>query len=198
MLPERYNNMSIRKGDYKLVGHTNFDASIEEFELYNLKQDPDESDNLVEVSPEIAKALKADLDNWFEEQVIKNRNPRKVYLGLNPEKEDTLLLTRNELKGPPEIWTRDVQYGYWDVKVEKAGYYDVLCQFHETATKAGRLIVKQHPIQYAQPNEDPDVSSLVIRRVYLNVDQGPLEVYYKTGWNEIMIPFTVKVWKSDK
>jgi arylsulfatase len=38
--PEMYNNVALQKGDYKLVGKTDFDASIHQFELYHLKEDP--------------------------------------------------------------------------------------------------------------------------------------------------------------
>jgi arylsulfatase len=34
--PELYNNMALQKGEYKLVAHADFNADINEFELYNL------------------------------------------------------------------------------------------------------------------------------------------------------------------
>ena len=38
--PELYNNISIQKGDYKLVGHTSYDSDIQSFELYDIINDP--------------------------------------------------------------------------------------------------------------------------------------------------------------
>ena len=51
---------AIRKGDWRLL--QNFETN--EFELYNLKQDISESQNLIDAEPEIAKKLKKDLQEW--------------------------------------------------------------------------------------------------------------------------------------
>lgn len=198
MYPERYRNMSVRKGKYKLISHANYEADIDEFELYNTIADPSESTNLIAKEPELASQLKKELDAWFEKEVIINGNPKKVYIALNPDKEDSLILTRNEMKGPPEIWNNDFQYGYWDVDVQKSSDYDITFYFESKAKKKGQLIVKQHPLQYSKFNMDNNATNLKISNVKLNEGKGMLEVYYKTGWNETMIPFIVKIIEHTK
>ena len=60
---------SIRKGDWKLI--ENFGKSLffynGAFELYNLAEDPDESENLINSNLEKAAELYADLQNWRTE-----------------------------------------------------------------------------------------------------------------------------------
>ena len=43
-----------------------FDSLTQEWELYNLIDDPSEQDNLVERQPELAERMKAELSTWSE------------------------------------------------------------------------------------------------------------------------------------
>ncbi|MCB0688153.1 MAG: sulfatase [Saprospiraceae bacterium] len=54
---------AIRHGDWKLI----YFYDTGESELYNLKDDVGESNNLVNTNPEKSKELKAQLDRWLEE-----------------------------------------------------------------------------------------------------------------------------------
>jgi len=54
---ELYNNIALRKGSYKLVGKTNYNASIKDFELFNLDKDPYEQNNVISENITIAKNL---------------------------------------------------------------------------------------------------------------------------------------------
>ncbi len=60
---------AIRKGDWKLI--ENFDQSLYfksgGFELYNLKDDPKEASNLIDINPAKAAELYADLQSWRTE-----------------------------------------------------------------------------------------------------------------------------------
>jgi arylsulfatase len=51
---------AVRKGDWKLVTHGK-DAP---WELYNLKSDPSETQNLIKQNPEIARDLELEFQNW--------------------------------------------------------------------------------------------------------------------------------------
>ena len=53
---------AIRSGDYKLIRFYDDDSS----ELYNLKSDIGETQNLAEQMPEKAAQLRADLDEWLQ------------------------------------------------------------------------------------------------------------------------------------
>ena len=57
------NCSTIREGDFKLIDY--YDKK--EMELYDLKNDPYETTNLVEERPDLAKQLHAKLIKWKEE-----------------------------------------------------------------------------------------------------------------------------------
>jgi arylsulfatase A-like enzyme len=52
---------AVRYGDYKYIW-----ASDGRHELYNLLEDPQESDNLIQAQPEKAEEMQGQLDNWLE------------------------------------------------------------------------------------------------------------------------------------
>ena len=94
--PEKYNNVALQRGNYKLVGKTDFDAEIEDFELYNLKDDPFEKINLVAQNKEKATALKTELDALITELSTAPNlvNPPRIAVG-TPH-ENPVYLNRND------------------------------------------------------------------------------------------------------
>jgi len=68
--PEQYNSMAIQKSGYKLVRQADYNASIEDFELYNLKEDPYEQHNIVSKNKELSKSLKNELDTVYQELIL--------------------------------------------------------------------------------------------------------------------------------
>jgi lipoteichoic acid synthase len=54
----------VREGAYKLL----FNATLNEFELYNIEKDPFEEKNLYNANDEIAKSLKGKLSGWVKYQ----------------------------------------------------------------------------------------------------------------------------------
>ena len=57
---ELYGNRAIRQGDWKLV----WGASEKKWELYNLKTDRSESNDLASAHPERVKAMVRDWEDW--------------------------------------------------------------------------------------------------------------------------------------
>ena len=65
--PELYNNMAIQKAGYKLVGKTDYNAAIEDFEFFQLTKDPYEQQNVLKENKELAIDLKKELDKIYGE-----------------------------------------------------------------------------------------------------------------------------------
>ena len=61
---EHVGNRAIRRGNWKLVASARFTPS--EWELYNLKEDRTETNNLVDKKPEKARTLDRDWNHWAE------------------------------------------------------------------------------------------------------------------------------------
>jgi arylsulfatase len=63
---EHEGNRAVRQGDWKLVAlHKN------EWELYNLRTDPLEKNNLIKQEPEIASDLLSEYERWSREHGVR-------------------------------------------------------------------------------------------------------------------------------
>ena len=94
--PELYNNMALQKGPFKLVAHTDFDSGIEEFNLFNIQNDPYEQQNIVAENNEEATLLKKEIDGWYNE-LIQSPNlvaPQPISIG--SKYENPVFLNRND------------------------------------------------------------------------------------------------------
>lgn len=193
--PELYDNIAIRWGDYKLIGHAESDADIGEFELYNIAEDPFETSNLVHKEEEKALTLKKQLDDWYRQTVIEEGNPKPQGAVINPEFENPLVLNRNDAKGTPEQWTRDAVFSYWDVEFEEAGNYDITFNFHHKPEKPGKVVIKMAPLQYSKFNSDTSIQEITLRNCYFSKGRGNLEVYYRQDFNSVISPLSVTISK---
>ncbi|MEM9020835.1 MAG: arylsulfatase [Planctomycetota bacterium] len=117
--PNRYNNFMIRRGDWKLLNATrpwgNQDEKDPTFELYNLSQDPGESNNLASDRPEKLAELRAAYDAWFDDMTAdfaRRRFPQLIVI--DPTRENPAMLTRQDWDGSA-----------WPLRVDKPGRYDI-------------------------------------------------------------------------
>ncbi|MDH5400699.1 MAG: arylsulfatase, partial [Cyclobacteriaceae bacterium] len=60
-----YHNIAVRSGNYKLVGHTDAGSAVDEFELFNLADDPGEMTNIVGNETKKATELIGIFDDWY-------------------------------------------------------------------------------------------------------------------------------------
>lgn len=194
--PELYANIAIRLGNYKLVGHAESSASIGEFELYNLAEDPFETTNLVAEEKEKALSLKKQLDAWHHQIVMVEGNPKTQGAVINPAFENPVVLNRNDAKGTPEQWTRDGVYSYWDVEFEEEGAYDITFSFHHAPERAGRVVIKFAPIQYSKSNSDTTIREITLPACYFKKGKGMLEAYYRQDFNSVISPLSLTISKT--
>ena len=195
--PELYANIAIRQGDYKLIAHAESNAGIDEFELYNIKEDPFETTNIVGEAQEKALLLKKQLDAWHHQIVIEEGNPLTQGAVINPDFENPVVFNRNDAKGTPEQWTRDAVYSYWDVEFEVEGYYDVTFTFHHPPERAGRVVIKMAPIQYSKINNDTSLMEITLPSCYFKKGKGMLEAYYRQDFNSVISPLSLTISKTE-
>ncbi len=62
------------KGDWKLIW-TPFAPPDQEYALYNMKQDPEERENIAEKYPREVSELRADLDEWMKRSTRTGESP---------------------------------------------------------------------------------------------------------------------------
>ncbi len=139
--PELYNNISLHKGIYKLIGKTSYNAPIEDFELYNIKKDPNETRNIVIANKSIALSLKREMDSFYN-ILIKSKNivnPPRILIGT--KFENPTILNRNDASGQRGIWAQNEIYGYWKVKIME-GKYNFKFKFTDPKLSSGKMLLE--------------------------------------------------------
>ncbi|MEM7143525.1 MAG: arylsulfatase [Verrucomicrobiota bacterium] len=116
-----YHHFMIRQGDWKLLhasgfGNENFEGDPQ-FELYNLKNDPTEQNNVASENPEVLARLKKAYDIWYAD--VSSTRPDNYAPPLpivGTKHENPTALTRQDWHGT--TWQEDSQ-GHWTVDVAK-------------------------------------------------------------------------------
>lgn len=192
--PELYKNMALLKADYKLVGQTDYNSSIEDFELYNIKNDPYEQRNIILENKSIANDLKKELDNIYMELITSEnlRNPPLIMIG--SDKENPLILNRNDADGQRGIWNKEEIYGKWNVSIAE-GIYNFKFKFIKPITANGRMFLETNTIINQMRNE-VDTDIIEMNNIRLPQMDGELIPFYSIK-NKRIFPFWVEIEKID-
>ena len=192
--PELYNSMAIQKAEYKLVGQTNYNASIEDFELYHLKNDPEELHNIVKENKAIALKLKAELDLIYQDLIRSKNliNPPKIIVG--SKKENPLTLNRNDADGSRGLWDQEAIFGKWNVNILK-GRYNFRFKFINPIAANGDMYLETNTI-INQMKNDQHTDVIEMKNVSLPEINGELIPYYLTK-GKMILPFSVEIEKLD-
>lgn len=192
----KYRNMAALKGNYKLVGNTDSNSEIENFELYNISADPQENNNIISDKIDLAKELKEGMDKWYEE-IISEKNNRQVFPAfIGTAYENPVILNRNDAKGSPPAWTQDDQLGYWEVKAEEDGVYDILFHFVKAIHEPGSVHLKMYPYNFVEEN-NVAIDEWTIKNVKINKGNYRVEPYYQTRSGKYFFPFYVSIKRID-
>tara|TARA_R110002096_G_scaffold42144_19_gene113798 strand:- start:484 stop:2235 length:1752 start_codon:yes stop_codon:yes gene_type:complete len=130
--PQRYHHFAAidPQGEWKLLHRSKISSHQFEgepvFELYNLRDDIGETNDLSAEKPDLVAQLKAEYDAWFDD-VCNTRSPN---FGMTPivigsDKQPTVVLTPQDkrIEGPDSQgwWTG----GHWTVDLARKGSYTV-------------------------------------------------------------------------
>ncbi len=195
--PQRYTNMAVHRGPYKLVGLTEHGEPDDHLRLFNLEDDPYELNNLSGDQPEIRDALKQEIDSWYED-IIQSPNlldPPRMILG--SVEENPVILGRNDWKGPKAThWSSSDAFGYWDVDVKDSGPYDVRLVYRDPFPHEGKAFIRVGVRQYWITNQDTSISEITIPAVHFDPGEQILEGWYNSR-GEIFTPIYIEVFKKD-
>tara|TARA_B100000900_G_scaffold190046_1_gene160973 strand:- start:177 stop:1922 length:1746 start_codon:yes stop_codon:yes gene_type:complete len=195
-LPEKYNNIALQRGQYKLVGKKDFDAKVEDFELYNLQEDPFEKKNLVAQNEEKAIFLRTEMDALISEfsSAPNLVNPPRIAVG-TPH-ENPVYLNRNDAGGQRGVWNQEQVFSYWKVDLQK-GVYNLKFKFikplkggGEMFLELGQRILKKH---------NPLAESDLLEWKGISLPQGPLDFtpFYSKEWRSRYFPLWVEIERVD-
>ncbi len=138
-VPERFRACAVRTAHYKLVqpkgqnGQKTFDP---QWELYDVASDPGETHNVIDAHPDVAEALKAAYEKWFDD-VSSTRGYPRARIIVGTSHENPVMLTRQDWRGPLANWS-EKGLGNWQIEVATAGKYDVAV--HRPASDETRTV----------------------------------------------------------
>ncbi len=192
--PEKYNNIGWRRGDFKLVGHTDYDAPISSFELYDISEDPFELNNLVEKKPSLARQYKDELDSMYH--VLTSAHnlmdpPRSV---IGNAAENPSVLNRNDAAGERGIWAHEDVYGYWNVSILK-GIYTVRFKFIQPVKADGKMVMETGTTIHVKEHTQDSTDMIVWENVSLTGGDCRLRPHYDVERRRIF-PFWVEFEKT--
>jgi arylsulfatase A-like enzyme len=139
--PELYNNVALQKEKFKLIGHTDYNAEISEFELFNIEEDPYEQNNILNSNKVYAKEMKAELEKYFFELVNSPNLTDPPHCIIGSKNENPTFLSRNDADGERGIWDQEELYGKWRVSFLK-GTYNLKFKFLSPLKEGGQMIVE--------------------------------------------------------
>jgi arylsulfatase len=183
-LPELYQNIALQKGPYKLVGQTNFDAPLENFELFNIQEDEFELKNILIENKALASEMKTELDQMIREISASPhlQNPPLIVIG--SEYENPVYLNRNDAGGARGIWTQEEIFGFWKVKI-KEGKYNIRFKFIQPLESAGTMFLETNSLIYRQENKNIPTDIIEMKNVSISETECDLVPFYTAGGKNI-------------
>jgi arylsulfatase A-like enzyme len=177
--PELYNNIALQKGPYKLIGQTSQNASAEDFELFNIKEDEFEKKNILPDNKALAAEMKRELDQIIQDITgsFHLQNPPRIEIG--SEHENPVYLNRNDAGGARGIWTQEEIFGFWRVKIQQ-GNYNIRYKFITPVDTKGIMILETNSLIYRQEYNEPTVDIVEMKNVYIPATECDLIPYYLT------------------
>jgi arylsulfatase len=183
-LPELYQNIALQKGPYKLVGQTNFDAPLENFELFNIQEDEFELKNILIENKALASEMKTELDQMIREISASPhlQNPPLIVIG--SEYENPVYLNRNDAGGARGIWTQEEIFGFWKVKIIE-GKYNIRFKFIQPLESAGTMFLETNSLIYRQENKNVPTDIIEMKNVSISETECDLVPFYTAGGKNI-------------
>ncbi len=182
--PERYNNIALQKGPFKLIGHTSYDAPLTNFELFNIAEDPYEQNNLIAVGQKRASRMKAELDEFLKTltNAAHLKNPPRIIIG--SAHENPVVLNRNDAGGQRAIWTREEVFGLWRVSIRE-GRYNIRFKFIEPLETPGTMFLETSGSIYRMESKNIPTDIIEMEDVNLPEMDGDLIPHFATRGRKI-------------
>jgi arylsulfatase A-like enzyme len=180
--PQAFRACAARDSRFKLVqaqgSHDSEFKGDPKFELFDVVADPYEEHDLAAEKPEIVARLKREYEAWFQD-VSSSRGFAPVRTEVGSGRQDRVLLSRQDWRGPRAGWGKQ-DVGAWELKVDRAGAYDVTVRF-EPAVKAGTARLAWGDDSQTQPVA---VGAGSTRFQGVTWPAGPLRLEFTVGQGE--------------
>ena len=193
--PELFNNIALQRGQFKLVGNTDYDSEIENFQLYDTNKDPFEKNNLMAQKKSIGLSLKEEMHQTFLELVNSEnlKNPPRIILG--SDFENPVYLNRNDAGGQRAVWNQEQAYSFWKVDINKEGLYDLKFKFLKPLPANGNMYLEIGQSIQQKLNSKDNLDVIELKSVYLPKgfhDFTPFYMFQKGNYFPLYVEVTAK------
>ena len=144
--PVRRQAFCARSQDYKLVRSHQVrprpgeDPSQAPLELYDMRTDRLEMNDIADHNPKIVEAMLAGYDTWFEE-VTSGRHYSSIRIVVGTPHENPTMLTFHDHRAG-RVWNTWGEAGYWPLAVGVEGRYRISLRFFEKTEGARVAVLK--------------------------------------------------------
>lgn len=193
--PELYTNIALLKGRYKIVGNTNYSSETEKFELYDLKNDPYEQNNIIGKYPQVALEMRDELDKVFSDLTASPYLTDRPRIEIGTDYENPAILNRNDADGQRGIWEQSEIHGFWRVLIHE-GSYNLRFKFIEPVPAGGKMMVETGSFINQMKNDKGDTDFIEMKEVKLPSIRCDFVPFYLAGATRIF-PLWVEIERID-
>jgi len=133
-IPQKWKSSSIMTQKWRLVNGN---------ELYNIKNDPGQKNNVSDHYPAIVKAMRKKYDKWWD-MVFREFKGKIAAIAIGTEKENPVRLTSHDWymdKNDTSVWSQELvrqgsaKNGFWIIDVKTPGNYEITLRRWPRSTK---------------------------------------------------------------
>ncbi|MEM9283451.1 MAG: arylsulfatase [Verrucomicrobiota bacterium] len=130
--PIKWRKSAVMTDDWRLVSDAGKDGTPVH-ELYAIKEDPKQEDNVIDQHPEVTERLKAFYEDWWADIAPTFGDPARIRIG-NPAENPSRLTCHDWITVGSSPWNqahirkgdnKPSNIGFWYLEVEESGDYEV-------------------------------------------------------------------------
>ncbi len=130
--PIKWRKSAVMSNDWRLISNEG-KKGTPVHELYNIKADPGQKDNVIADHSEVAEEMKQFYEDWWAELLPSFKKDAYIFLG-NPAHNPTCLTSHDWITDDMTPWNhshiragefKPQNTGFWNVEVESAGDYEI-------------------------------------------------------------------------
>jgi len=191
--PEMYNNIALMKGNFKLVGQTDYNSGIDKFQFFDIKKDPYEQNDVIKENGSSAESLKKELDFLFEELTSSYNMIHPPHIEVGTKSENPVILNRNDAGGERDVWEQEQVFGKWNLQIHE-GSYNIKFRFIKPVPANGRMMIDTRSVTYRLQNLKDNAIELEMKNLFLPEMETDFIPYYIAGGARIL-PLWVEIEK---
>lgn len=189
--PEKYNNIALMKGNYRLIGQADYNSEDEGLMLFDTETDPGETRNIFREKAVIAGQMKKSLDSMLLELSGSENMQGPLHISVGTPYENPVILNRNDAWGERGVWEQEEVYGVWNLEVSE-GMFDIRFRFKNPVPGGGRMMIDLNALSLQKRTSGENQLWIEMKDVRLPGGKYTFYPFYETG-NRRILPLWVEI-----